>query len=208
MRSYAGFENHTAFDDLHPSDTKRGFIRGGVAFETNALTHQPIAHALVAQPPTERQWGNALKSHIGTFTRTMVIAGICEELSMEENSVDLDPTHTDRYGLPVPRITKRQHPNDVAMYRWYEKKLAYVVEAAGAMSVAPGRAPGIHIGDGDHQKSNAHNHGTCRMGNDPGVSVVDRWCRSHEVPNLWVVDGSIMPTNGGYNPTLTILANA
>jgi choline dehydrogenase-like flavoprotein len=46
------------------------------------------------------------------------------------------------------------------------------------------------------------------MGEDPSQSVVDRWCRSHEVPNLWVVDGSVMPTNGGYNPTLTIMANA
>jgi choline dehydrogenase-like flavoprotein len=46
------------------------------------------------------------------------------------------------------------------------------------------------------------------MGDDPSKSVVDRWCRSHEVPNLWVVDSSVMPTNGGYNPTLTIMANA
>ena len=65
----------------------------------------------------------------------------------------------------------------------------------------------MYIGDGDHQSGNAHNHGTCRMGDDPAASVVDRWCRSHEVPNLWVVDSSIMPSNGGYNPTLTILAN-
>jgi len=56
--------------------------------------------------------------------------------------------------------------------------------------------------------SAAHYHGTCRMGDDPEASVVDRWCRSHEVPNLWVVDGSVFPTSGGYNPTLTILANA
>ena len=127
---------------------------------------------------------------------------------MAGNRVDLDPTHTDRFDLPVPRITKRQHPNDVAMHRWYEKKLVEVVEASGASSAAPARGAGNYIGDGDHQKSNAHNHGTCRMGNDAASSVVDRWCRSHEVPNLWVVDGSIMPTNGGYNPTLTILANA
>ena len=46
------------------------------------------------------------------------------------------------------------------------------------------------------------------MGDVPSRSVVDRWCRAHDVPNLWVVDGSVMPTAGGYNPTLTILANA
>jgi choline dehydrogenase-like flavoprotein len=50
--------------------------------------------------------------------------------------------------------------------------------------------------------------GTCRMWNDPKSSVIDKWCRAHDVPNLWVVDGSCFPTSGGYNPTLTILANA
>jgi choline dehydrogenase-like flavoprotein len=46
------------------------------------------------------------------------------------------------------------------------------------------------------------------MGDDPERSVIDRWCRSHDVANLWIVDGSVFPTAGGYNPTLTILANA
>jgi choline dehydrogenase-like flavoprotein len=210
IRSYTGLETHRAFDDLHPSDARRGFIRGGVVAELNTFTHQPIAHALALPPApsNERLWGSALKRHISSFARTMVVAGICEELPMADNRVDLDPTHKDRFGLPVPRITKRQHANDVAMYRWYEKKLTEVVDASGATTVWPGRAHGVHIGDGHHQRSNAHNHGTCRMGNNPSDSVLDRWCRSHEVPNLWVVDGSFMPTNGGYNPTLTILANA
>ena len=53
-----------------------------------------------------------------------------------------------------------------------------------------------------------HFMGTCRMGTDPKASVLDKWCRAHDVPNLWVVDGSCFPTSGGYNPTLTILANA
>ena len=57
-------------------------------------------------------------------------------------------------------------------------------------------------------RGGGHLHGTCRMGNDPRTSVVDRWCRTHDVKNLWVVDGSFFPTPGGYNPTLTILATA
>jgi paromamine 6'-oxidase/6'''-hydroxyneomycin C oxidase/2'-deamino-2'-hydroxyparomamine 6'-oxidase len=57
-------------------------------------------------------------------------------------------------------------------------------------------------------RGSLHFHGTCRMGADPDKSVVDPWCRAHDVPNLWIVDGSFMPTSGGYNPTLTILANA
>jgi choline dehydrogenase-like flavoprotein len=127
---------------------------------------------------------------------------------MADNRVDLDPTVKDRFGVPVPRFTKRQHPNDIAMNRWFEKKLIELVQAAGAKEVHAGRVPGVNAIDEHPQKGNAHNHGTCRMGDDPSKSVVDRWCRSHEVPNLWIVDGSVMPTNGGYNPALTILANA
>lgn len=57
-------------------------------------------------------------------------------------------------------------------------------------------------------RGSAHPLGTCRMGTDPATSVVDRWCRSHDVSNLWIVDGSVFPTSGGYPPALTILANA
>ncbi len=212
LRGYTGFEAFTAIDDLHPSDPKRGFIRGGVVAEVNTFTHQPIAFSLVLEPALrggERSWGAPLKERIRRFPNAMTIAGICEELPMEASRVDLDPDVKDRFGLPVPRFTKRQHPNDLAMNRWYETKLAEIVAAAGAARVVTGGSiPGIGIDARNPQKGNAHNHGTCRMGDDPAKSVVDRWCRSHEVPNLWVVDGSVMPTNGGYNPTLTILANA
>jgi choline dehydrogenase-like flavoprotein len=211
LRGYTGFETHTALDDLHPSDPERGFIRGGVVAEVNTFTHQPIAYSLVLEPALrggERSWGASLKQRLRGFPRTLVVAGICEELPMEDNRIDLDPEVKDELGLPVPRITKRQHRNDLAMFRWYEKKLVEIVEAAGAEQVYAGGVPGVSIDENTPQKGNAHNHGTCRMGSDPSKSVVDRWCRSHEVPNLWVVDSSVMPTNGGYNPTLTILANA
>ncbi len=211
LRAYTGFETHSAFDDLHPSDAERGFIRGGVVAEVNTFTHQPLGYAFALEPALVeggRRWGAPLKERLRQFTRVLAVAAICEELPMEESRVDLDPEVKDRFGLAVPRITKRQHPNDLVMNRWYEKKLLEVVEAAGAKKSFAGAGPEVAISEEAPQKSNAHNHGTCRMGNDASTSVVDRWCRSHEVPNLWIVDGSFMPTNGGYNPTLTILANA
>ncbi len=211
IRGYTGFEAHTAIDDLHPSDAKKGFIRGGVVAELNTFTHQPIAFGLTVEPALRgegRSWGADLKARIREFPRTMILAGICEELPIEDNRVDLDPEVKDRHGLPVPRFTKRQHENDIAMFRWYEKKIQEIAEAAGAKRITGVSAmPGFDITKAP-QVGNAHNHGTCRMGDDPNASVVDKACRSHEVPNLWIADASTMPTNGGYNPTLTILANA
>ena len=94
------------------------------------------------------------------------------------------------------------------MYNWYEEKLIELGEAEGAKSVTPIRADGLYIAADTAQKGNAHNHGTARMGVDSSKSVLKKFCRSHDVKNLWIVDGSFMPTGGGYNPTLTILANA
>jgi choline dehydrogenase-like flavoprotein len=210
LRAYTGFESHAAIDDLHASDPKRGFIRGGVIGEVNTMTHQPIAFtaALSDSFGFGSRWGSGLKDRIRAFPHVLVLGLIGEELPMSESRIDLDPTVVDRFGLAVPRITKRQHPNDIAMYDWYEEKLLELAHASGAKKVWASRADGIHIDKTLSQKTNAHNLGTCRMGNDPSKSVVDKWCRSHEVSNLWVVDGSVMPTGGGYNPTLTILANA
>ena len=210
MRAYTGLETHSAFDDLYESDPKRGFIRGGVVGELNTMTHQPIAFGMLMTDglPFGARWGAGLKERLRAFPRTLVFAGICEELPKPDSRIELDEEVVDRFGLAVPRITKTQHPNDLAMYRWYEEKLLEVAQATGARHVVPGRMDGVHIDENTSQKTNAHNHGTCRMGNNAAKSVVDKDCRSHEVPNLFVVDGSVMPTGGGYNPTLTILANA
>lgn len=209
LRGYTGVEAMVAVDDLHPSDPKRGFIRGGVISESNALTNQPLAFAagLHSSTPGAR-WGAGLKEKLREFPRTMLMAGICEELPMESNRVDLDPDIKDKFGLPVPRVTKKHHQNDIVMHEWFGNKLSELATAAGASKVFPVRIPGSFIDQNNNLKSNPHNHGTCRMGNDPDTSVVNKWCRSHEVPNLWVTDGSVFPTAGGYNPTLTILANA
>ena len=108
---------------------------------------------------------------------------------------------TDAWGLPVARITVIPHENDLAMGRYLIDRNAEILEAAGATSVQK-----VYI---DRITGNcSHQHGTTRMGNDPDSSVLDPWCRSHEVDNLFVVDGSPFPTGTGINPTLTIMANA
>lgn len=208
---FTGFEAHRAFDDFHPSDPRRGFIRGGVVAEVNAFTRQPITYALASAgaPGLSRAWGAPMKRFLRDFPRAVTIGSVLEDLPMESNRVDLDPQVTDRYGLAAPRITHRQHANDIAMNRWVAARLPELADACGAVEKWPIRMPGLtYVDEQSAMKGSAHLHGTCRMGTDPARSVLDRWCRAHDVPNLWVVDGSCFPSSGGYNPTLTILANA
>jgi choline dehydrogenase-like flavoprotein len=131
----------------------------------------------------------------------MAVAMVVHDLPQHDNRVELDDTVTDAWGLPVARITIIAHENDRAMGRFLIDRNAEILEAAGATSVQK-----VYI---DRITGNcSHQHGTTRMGNDPETSVLDRWCRSHEVDNLFVVDGGPFPTGTGINPTLTIMANA
>jgi choline dehydrogenase-like flavoprotein len=212
-QQFMGLESHAAIDDLHASDARRGFIRGGVVADINMASKQPIAHGLVAapgHPAAKRGWGADYKTYLRGFPRAGGIIGILEDLPVESNRVDLDPDVKDAYGLPAPRITHRQHQNDIAMNRWYAARQLDIAKAAGAVETWMVSGPEFAITEDPKTsiRGSAHFHGTCRMGDVPSRSVVDRWCRTHDVPNLWVVDGSVFPTAGGYNPTLTILANA
>ena len=203
---FTGLETHKAIDDLHPSDPGRGFIRGGVVIEANFPHRLPLAFGLAryAGSTGERSWGSDLKEYLRRFPRIVGAAALLEDLPMEANRIDLDPRVVDMYGLPAPRITHRQHPNDLAMVRWFESRLLEIGDAIGAeKSWVP-----ITVTEDQPMRGGSHLMGTCRMGDDPDRSVVSRWCRSHDVPNLWIVDGSVFPTSAGYNPTLTILANA
>jgi choline dehydrogenase-like flavoprotein len=131
----------------------------------------------------------------------MKIGILLHDLPVEDNRVDLDPNVEDAWGLPVARITHTPHENDFAQERWQVAKNGEILEAAGAKKVIPVNMERI-------TGNTSHELGTCRMGNDPATSVVDRWCRSHEVPNLYVFDASFFPTATGINPALTIMANA
>ena len=209
---YTGVETLMATDNWHPSDSSRGFIRGGVVTDGNPTIKQPLVYGLVGvngHPDlNERAWGANLKTALRDFPRTAQLTAILEDLPMESNQVDLDPDIRDEQGLPVPRITHKQHPNDLAMFKWFEKQMFDITNEAGAIkSWAPNSGYRL-VDENSAMAGSVHIHGTCRMGDDPRESVVNRWCQSHDVSNLWVVDGSFFPTSGGYNPTLTILANA
>lgn len=208
---FTGVEAQAAIDDLHPSDSSRGFIRGGVITEGNPVVKQPLAYALWAlpgHPGMQRSWGQDLKRGLRDFPNILPVISVLEDLPMESNRVDLDPEVRDDFGIPVPRITHQQHPNDLAMYRWFEQRMTEIAQAAGAKNVWPTEGSYRLVDESSAMQGSVHLHGTCRMGSDPEHSVIDRWCRSHDVRNLWIADCSVFPTSGGYNPTLTLLANA
>ena len=128
------------------------------------------------------------------------LAASIDDLPDEMNTVTLDPNLTDADGIPAPKIRWRRQPHHDRALDWFAGRMAEVHEAAGAAEVQTSVEPGGDIG--------WHLLGTARMGDDPATSVVDPFCRSHDVPNLFVADGSVFVTSGSTNPTATIMALA
>ena len=130
----------------------------------------------------------------------MTITSFVTQLPQESNRVDLDPEVKDAWGLPAMRITSSAHADDKKAMEFFRQKSIEILQAAGAKKVW---APPVN-----EARGGAHNRGTCRMGNDPKTSVVDKWHKAHDVPNLYVVDGSNLVTGGRNHPTMTIEALA
>ena len=111
----------------------------------------------------------------------------------------LDPTLVDSSGIPAPRISYKVGENSRKLLDFHIERAAQSVSEAGAYKVAS---------EALMRYSGWHLLGTARMGADPATSVVDPWCRSHDIPNLYIIDGSVFVTSGGVNPTSTISALA
>jgi choline dehydrogenase-like flavoprotein len=131
--------------------------------------------------------------------RTMSWGIFTEDLPDDDNRVTLDAAHCDGDGLPGVRVRYRIGENTRRMLAFHAARAEESVEAAGARRVhtqVPVRSAGWHL------------LGTARMGRDPATSVVDRFGRCHDVPNLYVADGSVFVTAAGVNPTSTVAALA
>ncbi|WP_454296444.1 GMC family oxidoreductase [Salana multivorans] len=181
--------------DFYQTDESRGHVLGSLIFPSM------IGHPINWTFPGKPTWGQAAKdADREFFNHSMKIGVLLHDLPVESNRVDLDPDVVDAWGLPVARITHTPHPNDYAQERWQIAKNGEILEAAGASRVIPVNMERI-------TGNTSHELGTARMGNDPATSVVDRWCRTHDMPNLYVFDASFFPTATGINPALTIMAN-
>jgi choline dehydrogenase-like flavoprotein len=124
---------------------------------------------------------------------------IAEDLPDETNRVVLDPELKDSDGIPAPKIIYRMSENSGRLLRFHQERARESLLAAGAYETIV--APLI-------RETGWHLLGTAKMGVDPGSSVVDGWGRTHDIPNLFIFDGSIWPTSSGMNPTATIAALA
>ena len=111
----------------------------------------------------------------------------------------MDGSVKDKYGLPVAAITVDRHPIDFKLTKYLVERGEEVLKAMNPEKLERVSTRG---------ETTILQHGTCRFGNDPATSVLDKNCRAHEVPNLYVVDGSFMPSSGGVPTTLTIAANS
>lgn len=178
-----------------------GTIGAGVL--ANEVIKLPIAYWFAALPPDAPRWGLAGKHAMrDLYRRTSHVVGPVQEIPMPDLRVTLDARLVDRHGMPVARLSGRQHAMTLATARRQEAAALEWLDASGATRVWPSGPAPTGVTAGQHQA------GTCRMGDDPATSVTDPHGRVHGHDNLWVMDGSVHVTNGGFNPVLTILALA
>lgn len=204
-----GFFDDDTYDDVGPgasiavSDYNHGTpgLRGGgiLANEFIRLPIQMVDRMPVGVP----RWGLAHKQAMRRFfKRNIVIMGPTQQIPTADARVTLDPTVRDKWGMPVARISGNVHPHTFEIGLVQAQRAEAWLREAGAASTLITASKPATVSAGQHQA------GTCRMGDDPKGSVVNRHCQLHDMDNVFVIDSSVHVTNGGFNPALTIMAIA
>ncbi|MDB4892368.1 MAG: oxidoreductase [Gemmatimonadetes bacterium] len=199
INGYKGVVDSRIIHDFYQLDPKLG-IDGGAGIDLR-FDFPPIAYAMYGLPLDAPSWGAEYKRLLHEcYTRSIYALCHTTSLPVASNSVSLDPTVKDAWGMPAIRMTFSEHQNDLKLYQFMLDRAMELLGAAGAVKrwahPLDTYWPAVHL------------LGTCRMGNDPQRSVVDRYHRAHDVPNLFIVDGSSFVTSGRGQPTMTIQALA
>lgn len=177
-----------------------GIVGGGMLADEFIVL--PINFWKRLLPPDLPKWGAANKNFMReNYRKVLDIRGPVQDIPSPDARVRVDPRVRDRHGIPVAHLSGTTHPETVRTSAFMFERAKEWVAASGAVKIW-GQPPRLGLSGGQHQA------GTCRMGDDPATSVVDRWSRVHGYDNLYVADGSVHVTNGGFNPVLTILATA
>ena len=159
-----------------------------------------------AHPRGEARWGKAHKDfQRDNFYRMGRMIGPIQEMPMFESRVTIDPSVKDFWGIPVVALSGKLHPLENVHATFLSDRAIEIMNEAGAIKVWRGSVPSK---EANYPSGGQHQLGTCRMGNDPMTSVVDANCKVHQIDNLFIGDGSVLVTGGGFNPVLTIMAVA
>ncbi|HTU29324.1 MAG TPA: GMC family oxidoreductase [Solirubrobacteraceae bacterium] len=189
MHQYKAPPPEICSEDFYETDSSRGFARG---FSIQTVGPLPIGWA--EHVLADGHWGHALREYMRDYAHWTTLGLLCELLPRAENRVTL-AEETDSHGMPVAHFSYSQCDNDRANIAYGKRVIERIWEAAGAQdTLAVDRY--------------AHLVGGCRMGDSPDSSVIDADHRAWGVPNLFICDGSVMPTQGSANPALTIMALA
>ena len=185
--------------EFYETNPEHDFIRG---YELQILSYgnAPLAAALGGLMGQKVAWGEDHHDEFKQrFGHSVGIAIMSEDLPEEHNMVTLDSEMTDSDGIPAPKINYTVSENTAKMLQHGVARATEIMEAAGATKVFSSTL---------RRNAGWHLLGTARMGEDPETSVVDRWGRTHDVSNLFIIDGSIFTTSACVNPTSTIQALA
>ena len=189
MHMYKAPPPEVSSEQFYETDESRGFARG---FSIQTVSPMPIGwseHVIA-----DGHWGYALREYMRDYIHWTVLGVLNELLPRAENRVTLTD-ELDQFGMPIPRFDYSQCDNDRANIAYSKKVIEEIWDHAEAQDT-------LTI------DRYAHLVGGCRMGGDPVQSVVNADHQAWEVPNLFVADGSVMPTQGAANPALVIMALA
>ncbi len=204
-----GYFDFETYDDMGPGASiavcdynhgTPGLCGGGML--ANEFIRLPI-QMVDRLPDNTPRWGLAHKHAMRDWhKRSIAVMGPTQQIPTAEGRVTLDPVVRDKWGLPVVRISGNVHPHTFEIGKLQAGRAEAWLKEAGAIHTTVSAGKPEIVSAGQHQA------GTCRMGNDPQSSVVNRYCQIHDMDNLFVIDSSVHVTNGGFNPALTIMAVA
>jgi len=190
VRMYKAPPAHALTEEFYETDPKNDFARG---FAIQTVGPLPIAFGK-QMLAAKRAWGWGMRREMMDYNHWAAFGLLGEILPWPDNRVTL-AEEKDSLGLPVAHVSFNLRDNDKKLIHAAKDKTMEVMHAAGATEVV-------------QEARYAHLVGAARMGSDSSQSVVDKFGRTHDIANLFVCDGSIMPTQGSANPGLTIQALA
>jgi choline dehydrogenase-like flavoprotein len=188
IRLYKGTPVLATTQEFYETDLQRGFVRG---FTLHAHGARPVemANGLASDA---KVWGRRLRETMIDYNFYGRVTLVGEVLPQKGNCITLSG-EKDEYGIPRAKVTFSYGVNDQKLIEHAVNKMKEILSAAGG-------TPEFVVPD------SAHLMGGCRMGDDPSNSVVNGYCQSHDIPNLFICSGSVFVTGGGGNPTETIMA--